>query len=156
MKKSLLILCTAISLIYAKPAADDPELIRSRSDIAALSKNDIARMFASELAKNSPQQIDLMTVLTGATAIGETVSVQGQLSREGFEKITNVSFETANKNPGFKQELLGEIQKGQITMFCTSPVTYAVLEKGVVVTYNYFLDDYSYYGTTQVRLKDCQ
>lgn len=155
MKKTFLLLTTAISLIYAKPASNDPELIQARSDIAALSKNDIARMFAAELAQNSPQQIDAMTVLTGATAIRETVSIQGQLSREGFKKVTDVSFETASEDPNFKGNLLGEIQKGQIAMFCSSPVTYAVLEKGVVITYNYFLDDYSYYGTTQIRLKDC-
>lgn len=154
MKRILFLFLFSFISVFAKPS--NSELVEIRKEIAPYSANEIAKTVAENMAKNLPQQVDAMTTITAVTTFDNKLTLSGLMSKEELEKITNHNIDEINKNETFKKLFLKETKKLQINMLCSNPLLYVALEKGVLFTYSYFLNDGIFFGSTTISIKNCK
>jgi len=154
MKRILFLFLFSFISVFAKPS--NSELVEIRKEIAPYSANEIAKTVAEKMAKNLPQQVDAMTTITAVTTFDNRLTILGLMSKEELEKITNHNIDEINKNETFKKLFLKETEKLQINMLCSNPLLYVALEKGVLFTYSYLLNDGIFFGSTTISIKNCK
>lgn len=151
--KFLIFLSSFLTLNAIEPI--DNNIVNDiRSKIENKSIRDLS-FISQSISKKIPESIHHMDVQTGTMIEGDNkILMPGFLSPKyiGKENTMNIFKEEIFN---IRNKYLYFINEDQRKFFCSNPYTYILMEKGIIFSFQYRMNDFALFAITETTIEDC-
>lgn len=122
------------------------------------SAQEIAKATSEELAKSAPMQVDEISYIASSNHLDSTVVVNTIVEEAALKGLAHIDTKgmTKGEKEEFSKGFINNLKQLQLNALCTTPMTRAALEKGVIYSYVYRWDNFTYLGEVNIDNKACE